>query len=87
MLEKQLINHGVSEAIEKMKVVTEEFFKLPLEDKMVYSQSPNNIEGYGQAFVLSEDQKLDWGDMLFLFPLPLSKRNMRLWPTTPTSFR
>ncbi|KAM7493978.1 hypothetical protein LguiB_028587 [Lonicera macranthoides] len=59
----QLINHGAKEAIEKMKGVTEEFFKLPLEEKKEYAQLPNNIEGYGQAFVLSEDQKLDWGDI------------------------
>ncbi|CAK9148383.1 unnamed protein product [Ilex paraguariensis] len=83
----QLINHGASEAIEKMKVVTEEFFELPLEEKMTCAQLPNNIEGYGQAFVVSEDQKLDWGDMLFLMPLPVSHRNMRFWPMTPTSFR
>ncbi|XP_059656744.1 S-norcoclaurine synthase 1-like [Cornus florida] len=83
----QLINHGVSEAIEKMKVVTEEFFKLPLEEKVAYAQPPNSIEGYGQAFVVSEDQKLDWGDMLFLLPLPITQRNMSLWPKTPTSFR
>ncbi|KAA8522087.1 hypothetical protein F0562_012599 [Nyssa sinensis] len=83
----QLINHGVSGAIEKMKVVTEEFFKLPLDEKMAYAQLPNSIEGYGQAFVVSEEQKLDWADMFFLLPLPFSQRNMKLWPTIPTSFR
>ncbi|CAA3025770.1 S-norcoclaurine synthase 1-like [Olea europaea subsp. europaea] len=70
-----------------MKMVTSEFFKLPLGEKMVCAQTPNNIEGYGQAFVVSEDQKLDWGDMLFLLPLPASQRNMRFWPKTPASFR
>ncbi|GFZ15431.1 hypothetical protein Acr_24g0016210 [Actinidia rufa] len=83
----QLINHGISEAIEEMKKVTEEFFQLPLEEKMACAQIPNNLEGYGQTFVVSEDQKLDWGDTLFLFPLPVSQRNMRFWPTTPTAFR
>ncbi|KAL2508621.1 Protein SRG1 [Forsythia ovata] len=82
----QLINHGASEEIEEMKVVTSEFFKLPLEEKMAYAQTPNTIEGYGQAFVVSEDQKLDWGDMLFLVPLPVSRRNLRFWPKTPASF-
>ncbi|KAK2985053.1 hypothetical protein RJ640_016973 [Escallonia rubra] len=83
----QLINHGASEAIEHMKVVTEEFFKLPLEEKMACAQVPNDIEGYGQAFVVSEDQKLDWGDMLFILPLPASRRNMRFWPQNPASFK
>ncbi|GMJ12478.1 SENESCENCE-RELATED GENE 1, senescence-related gene 1 [Hibiscus trionum] len=84
----QLINHGVEdEVIEKMKLDIQEFFKLPLHEKMACAQVPNNIEGYGQAFVVSEDQKLDWGDMLFLLPLPVPLRNTRLWPTTPPSFR
>ncbi|KAK3183082.1 hypothetical protein Dsin_030368 [Dipteronia sinensis] len=84
----QLINHGLSEAvIEKMKIDIQEFFKLPLEEKMAYAQLPNTIEGYGQAFVVSEDQKLDWGDMLFLLSQPASIRNINLWPTNPASFR
>lgn len=83
----QLINHGALEEIEKMKKVTEEFFKLPLEERMLCAQPPNCSEGYGQAFVLSEDQKLDWGDMLYLLPLPVSTRKMNLWPKTPSSFR
>ncbi|KAK8537906.1 hypothetical protein V6N13_096296 [Hibiscus sabdariffa] len=85
----QLINHGVpAEVMEKMKIDTQEFFKLPLEEKMVCAQLPNHIEGYGQVAVVSQDQKLDWGDMLFLLPLPaVPSRNMRFWPTNPPSFR
>ncbi|KAK8603830.1 hypothetical protein V6N13_096299 [Hibiscus sabdariffa] len=84
----QLVNHGVAdEVIEKMKMDTQEFFSLPLEEKMACAQIPNHIEGYGQAFVVSEDQKLDWGDMLFLLGLPVPLRNMRFWPTNPASFR
>lgn len=85
---RQLINHGVpKEVVEKMKIDTHEFFQLPLEKKKTYAQLPNSIEGYGQAFVQSEEQKLDWGDMLFLLGQPVSARNMRFWPTHPTSFR
>ncbi|XP_024996960.1 S-norcoclaurine synthase 1-like [Cynara cardunculus var. scolymus] len=83
----QLINHGVSESIDAMKVVTKEFFKLGLEEKMKCAQTPTTIEGYGQAFVVSEDQKLDWGDMLFILPLPIPQRNLRFWPLNPPSFR
>ncbi|KAK9115746.1 hypothetical protein Sjap_014693 [Stephania japonica] len=83
-----LINHGVCEdIIEKLKDDTKEFFKLPLEEKSVYAQLPNSFEGYGQAFVVSEDQKLDWGDMLFYSLLPVNKRNMRLWPIHPPTLR
>lgn len=85
---KQLINHGVEEeVIEKMKKSVQEFFDLPLEEKNAFAQPQNDIEGYGQAFVVSQDQKLDWGDMLFLRPLPSSQRKMRLWPEKPASFR
>ncbi|KAG4171453.1 hypothetical protein ERO13_A12G210100v2 [Gossypium hirsutum] len=84
----QLINHGIAdEVIEKMKIDTQEFFKLPLEEKLAYAQLPNEIEGYGQTLVRSADQKLDWNDMLFLFPLPVPLRNMRFWPANPPSFR
>lgn len=84
----QLINHGVSgEVIEKMKTDTEEFFGMPLEVKKAYATQPNHIEGYGQAFVLSEEQKLDWGDMLFLLSQPVSQRTLTFWPNLPTSFR
>ncbi|KAK1430991.1 hypothetical protein QVD17_14167 [Tagetes erecta] len=83
----QLINHRVSETIDAMNKVTEEFFNLPLEEKMKCAQLPNNIKGYGQAFVVSDEQKLNWGDMFFLLPLPISLRHLRFWPQNPNSFR
>ncbi|KAF5205779.1 2-oxoglutarate (2OG) and Fe(II)-dependent oxygenase superfamily protein, partial [Thalictrum thalictroides] len=83
-----MTNHGVpEEIIEKMKSDTMEFFNLPLEVKKAYGQIPNHMEGYGQAFVMSEEQKLDWGDMHYLIANPLIARDMRFWPKTPTSFR
>ncbi|KAF9607126.1 hypothetical protein IFM89_032242 [Coptis chinensis] len=84
----QLINHGVrEEVIEKMKVDTEDFFRLPLKEKKAYSQLPDGMEGYGQAFVTSEEQKLDWADLHFIITKPVQERKMRFWPTNPTSFR
>ncbi|XP_048141423.1 S-norcoclaurine synthase 1-like [Rhodamnia argentea] len=84
----QLINHGIPEEfMHQVKIDTEEFFKLPLEEKKKYGQLPNTIEGYGLAFVVSEDQKLDWGDMLFLFGQPASQRNLRFWPKNPACLR
>jgi isopenicillin N synthase-like dioxygenase len=82
------VNHGVAEeVIERMKAALEEFFKLPLEEKQKVAQPPNTLEGYGQAFVVSDDQKLDWADMLFLVSLPARTRNMKLWPVEPPNFR
>ncbi|XP_071724097.1 S-norcoclaurine synthase 1-like [Rutidosis leptorrhynchoides] len=83
----QLINHGVKEQVmDKIKKDMEEFFKLPLEEKLRYAKLRNSNEGYGQAFVHSEEQKLDWTDSLFLVPQPIYGRNLRFWPTTPSSF-
>ncbi|CAI9095444.1 OLC1v1031398C1 [Oldenlandia corymbosa var. corymbosa] len=70
-----------------MKTATKEFFQLPLEEKMVYAQLPGGLEGYGQSFVVSEDQKLDWCDMFYVCPIPVSTRNMKFWPKNPASFR
>jgi isopenicillin N synthase-like dioxygenase len=64
-----------------------EFFKLPLEAKKVHAQVPGGLEGYGQAFVFSETQKLDWADMIYLMISPKESRDLRFWPTRPPSFR
>ena len=85
---KQLINHGVlGEAIKNMKRDLQEFFKLPLEEKMACAQTANNIEGYGQAFVISEEQKLDWGDLFFMVTQPVHARKPHLFPKLPLPFR
>ncbi|KAL0913952.1 hypothetical protein M5K25_017447 [Dendrobium thyrsiflorum] len=84
----QLINHGIpQDIISKFREDIEEFFNLPLEVKERFAQLPGQIEGYGQSFVQSEEQKLDWGDMLFLATLPPSFKQLRFWPTNPSSCR
>ena len=64
-----------------------EFFKLPLEARKVHAQLPDGLEGYGQVFVFSEAQKLNWSDMLYLMLRPVESRDMRFWPVQPPSFR
>lgn len=84
----QLINHGVpDEVISNFRNNMTEFFKQPLEAKKVYSMEPGNLEGYGQHFVVSENQKLDWADLFYLVLRPKGSRNLRLWPNSPPSFR
>ncbi|KAH7687633.1 (S)-norcoclaurine synthase protein [Dioscorea alata] len=84
----QLINHGVpKEVIQKMMFVIEEFFKLPLDEKMLLKQRPGQLEGYGQWFVFSEEQQLDWADILVYHTWPLHLRKIGLWPTNPSTFR
>ncbi|KAG9447588.1 hypothetical protein H6P81_013716 [Aristolochia fimbriata] len=84
----QLVNHGVkSSSVEKMKVEIQRFFGLPMEEKKRYWQRPREVEGFGQAFVLSEEQKLDWNDIFFLTTLPPQLRKPHLYDNLPTSFR
>ncbi|XP_058196066.1 protein SRG1-like [Rhododendron vialii] len=84
----QLINHGVSSALlEKVKLEINEFFNLPMEAKKKFWQDSEDFEGFGQANVLSEEQKLDWGDMFFLTTLPTHSRKPRLFPKLPLPFR
>ncbi|CAL5410071.1 unnamed protein product [Camellia sinensis] len=84
----QLINHGVSSSLaEKVKMETQEFFNLPMEEKKKFWQDPGDVEGFGQIFVISEEQKLDWADLFFLTTLPTHLRKPNLFPMLPLPFR
>ncbi|KAK7401739.1 hypothetical protein VNO78_13451 [Psophocarpus tetragonolobus] len=84
----QLINHSVSPSlVEKVKLEVQDFFNLPMSEKKKFWQSPQHMEGFGQAFVVSEDQKLDWGDLFFMTTLPKHLRMPHLFPQLPLPFR
>ncbi|XP_019162030.1 PREDICTED: protein SRG1-like isoform X1 [Ipomoea nil] len=85
----QLINHGVDTSlVEKAKREVLDFFNLPLEvKKNKYGQVEGEVEGYGQTFVVSEEQKLDWADMFYIHTLPPQTRSPRLFSNLPESFR
>ncbi|KDP21185.1 hypothetical protein JCGZ_21656 [Jatropha curcas] len=75
----QLINHGVSlSLVEKVKLEIQDFFNLPMDEKKKCCQKGGDIEGFGQAFVVSEEQKLDWADMLYMVTLPTDLRKPHL---------
>lgn len=83
-----MVNHGIDlELVEKIEKVAMEFFMMPLEEKQKYPMIPGTVQGYGQAFVFSEDQKLDWCNMFALGVEPHYVRNPKLWPTKPSDFR
>ncbi|PIN18027.1 Iron/ascorbate family oxidoreductase [Handroanthus impetiginosus] len=83
----QVINHGIDlELLERIEKVAMEFFMMPLEEKQKYPMIPGTVQGYGQAFVFSEDQKLDWCNMFALGLEPHYLRNPKLWPTKPYDF-
>ncbi|XP_057966790.1 protein SRG1-like isoform X3 [Malania oleifera] len=84
----QLVNHGVSSSlVENIKTQILDFFNLPMEEKKNFWQKPGDLEGFGQAFVVSEEQKLDWGDMFYIKTLPISMRKPHLFPKFPLPFR
>ncbi|KAL9437996.1 hypothetical protein AB3S75_023792 [Citrus x aurantiifolia] len=84
----QLVNHGMSTAfLEKLKKEVEGFFNLSMEEKKKYWQHPGDMEGFGQAFVVSEEQKLDWADIFSMMTLPVHLRKPHLFPKLPPSLR
>ncbi|XP_059077602.1 protein SRG1-like isoform X1 [Cryptomeria japonica] len=82
----QVVNHNIRHSLlDDIKRVEKEFFHLPLEEKQKCAL--RDFQGYGQIFVVSEDQKLDWGDLLGLIISPPQNRNLSLWPAVPADFR
>ncbi|XP_057750630.1 oxoglutarate-dependent flavonoid 7-O-demethylase 1-like [Arachis stenosperma] len=84
----QLINHGVDTSLlENVKKGAQDFFNQPVEEKRRFGQIDGDVQGYGQAFVVSDEQKLDWADMFFMFTLPHQIRKPHLFPKIPLPFR
>jgi len=84
----QIVNHEIPHSlIDEIKAVVKDFFNLPIEEKQKYAPQAGDPQGYGQMFVTSEDQTLDWGDLLALSLRPNQIKNLSLWPTVPTNFR
>ncbi|KAJ4849962.1 hypothetical protein Tsubulata_004855 [Turnera subulata] len=82
----QLLNHGVNSVLlNKLKYEVEEFYRLPLEQKMKYKTRPGEAEGYGP--IARPGTKLDWGDRLYMISNPTHRRNPRLIPELPSSLR
>lgn len=84
----QMVNHEIPDKLlENLKAEVQNFFALPVELKQKFVQLPDDTEGYGQNFVKSEEQKLDWSDMLYMISLPVGVRKPHLIPMLPPTFR
>ncbi|KAK9215163.1 hypothetical protein WN944_007166 [Citrus x changshan-huyou] len=53
----------------------------------IFWQQLEDIEGFGQFFITSEEQKLDWGYGFTMFTLPTHLRKPHLFPKLPLPFR
>ncbi|KAF7848959.1 hypothetical protein BT93_L1393 [Corymbia citriodora subsp. variegata] len=83
-----VVNHGVSvPLLEEFKREIESLFNLPYEEKQKLWQEPENHEGFGQLFVVSEEQKLDWSDMFYITTLPVGLRKADLFEKLPENLR
>ncbi|MCL7046874.1 hypothetical protein MKW94_012716, partial [Papaver nudicaule] len=84
----QLVNHGVDTLlVDSVKSEIEGFFNLPMDEKAKYGHKDGDEEGFGQHFVVSEDQKLDWADMFYMVTLPHHLRKPHLFPELPLPLR
>ncbi|XP_073303747.1 protopine O-dealkylase-like [Primulina huaijiensis] len=84
----QLVNHGVDcSLVEKLKHEIQEFYKLPLEEKLRYKIRDGDFEGYGNTVILSEGQKVDWADRLYIITNPIHRRKFHLFPQLPSTLR
>ncbi|XP_027088172.1 protein SRG1-like [Coffea arabica] len=84
----QVVNHGLSTSLlDCLRNEITDFFKLPFEEKKALWQEPENHEGFGQLFVVSEEQKLDWSDMFYITTLPDKLRKVELFEKLPRKLR
>ncbi|CAA2986383.1 protein DOWNY MILDEW RESISTANCE 6-like [Olea europaea var. sylvestris] len=84
----QVTNHGVPEEImEKMLKVADEFFHLPLEEKMkLYSEDPFKTVRLSTSSNVKKETVHNWRDYLRLHCYPLEKYASE-WPSNPSTFK
>ncbi|KAK3231909.1 hypothetical protein Dsin_003790 [Dipteronia sinensis] len=52
-VQEMITDHGVTEKVlQDMKAAEDAFFKLPLEEKKKYAMGENDLQGYGQGYVV-----------------------------------
>ena len=79
------MNHGVPHSLIDDITRIGKFFQLPAEENEKYAV--RDYERYGKIFIVFEEQKLDWGDLLGLIISPLSSRILSVWPSVPSDFK
>eukprot|EP01018_Ginkgo_biloba_P004518 Gb_33402 [translate_table: standard] len=83
----QIINHGISDSlIARVQAVGKAFFDLPLKEKELYANKPENPIGYGSKVGISPDAKLEWGDYYYHLVWPPARRDMDTWPKQPPTY-
>ncbi|RZC58301.1 hypothetical protein C5167_005604 [Papaver somniferum] len=84
----QVVNHGVDASLlDNVKSEIQGFFNLSMDEKTKYEQEDGDVEGFGQGFIASEDQALDWADIFMMLTLPLHLRKPHLFSKLPPPLR
>lgn len=88
----QAVNHGITqELIDEVIKVSNDFFRLPLEEKEKYSVRPEELQGYGRLdFSLPSNgsaQTRLWNDVLRHNIRPISTVTRDRIPTKPEAYR
>lgn len=84
-----LVNHGISDdLIERVKKAGQAFFDLPIEEKEKYAndQASGTIQGYGSKLANNASGQLEWEDYFFHLVYPEEKRDLSIWPKTPSNY-
>lgn len=84
----QIINHGIPDVVSnRMMEVAEEFFTMPVEDRMeYYSDDPLSKTRLSTSFNVHKDQVFNWRDYLRHHCYPLED-NVHTWPSKPAHYR
>ncbi|GLU05727.1 hypothetical protein SLE2022_228080 [Rubroshorea leprosula] len=84
-----LVNHGISDdLIDRVKNAGEAFFNQPIEEKEKYAndQATGQIQGYGSKLANNTSGQLEWEDYFFHLVYPEDKRDLSIWPKTPSDY-
>nr|UOI87835.1 anthocyanidin synthase [Althaea officinalis] len=84
-----LVNHGISEELmDRVRKAGHKFFELPVEEKENYAndQGSGNVQGYGSKLANNASGQLEWEDYFFHLAYPEDKRDLSIWPKTPSEY-
>ncbi|KAL1069249.1 hypothetical protein V6Z11_D12G253800 [Gossypium hirsutum] len=74
--------------MDHVRIVGQKFFELPIEEKEKYAnnQASGKIQGYGSKLANTASGQLEWIDYFFHLVFPEDKRDLSIWPKTPSEY-
>ncbi|XP_057478227.1 anthocyanin synthase [Actinidia eriantha] len=84
-----VVNHGIPlDLMERVRAAGAEFFDQSVEEKEKYANdhASGNIQGYGSKLANNASGQLEWEDYFFHLVYPEDKRDMSIWPKTPSDY-